>query len=130
MKKKIFENIQREINNLYYHTDFYVLNLVLIVNKRLHLVKDEKRVIAFRKLGFLFNYAENPQKALKVISKMKSLFESWARVTIMTHEEEEFYFTIMMDCVTHNFKNDDNSRLYVESLIKDIRRKLKLAETC
>lgn len=126
MSNSSFEKIHNQINIHFCITDFYMLNLVLIVNKRLHLVKKGNRLIAFRKLGFLFNFTDNPQKALEVITRMNSLMTSWSKVTCMKNEDEDYYFMLMRECVKHNFRNDNNSWLYVESLINDIRKQLRL----
>lgn len=98
----------------------HINNLVLVVNEELHLVQEGKSLLVNSDLYFLYNLAADPYKASQIMRKMKSVLQKWKDVAVLGNENKDFYFELMYDAVTHNFKTDTAALFYVDRLILEI----------
>ncbi len=115
-----FNRILRVIDCYLARTESHINNLVLVVNEELHLVQKGKAVLASGDLYFLYNLAADPYKASQIMKKMKSVLYKWNDVAVLRTESKDFYFELMCDAVTHNFREDTAALFYVDRLILDI----------
>lgn len=112
-----FQRLKCIIDGYLSITELHIRNLVLIVNKDLHLITNQNSLHAKSNLDFLFNLSTNPIKAYQVIKKMKSILQKLDSVALLGNENKEFYFELMYDGVIHNFKNDSAAQVYANLLI-------------
>lgn len=115
-----FNRILRVIDCYLARTEAHINNLVLVVNEELHLIQEGKTVLASEDLYFLYNLAADPYKASEIMKKMKSVLYKWNDVAVLRTESKDFYFELMCDAVTHNFREDTTALFYVDRLILDI----------
>jgi hypothetical protein len=51
---------------------------------------------------------------------MFQILQKWGKVNVLRNEDKEFYFQLLRDGVTHKFKADTTTLLYIELLIAQI----------
>lgn len=120
MHSTSFNRILHVIDCYLSKTESHINNLVLVVNEELHLVQEGKTVHAIGDLYFLYNLAADPYKASQIMMKMKSVLYKWNDVVVLRNENKEFYFELMYDAVTHDFREDNAALFYVDRLIQNI----------
>ena len=125
MYNTAFQRLKCVIDGYLSITELHIRNLVLVVNKDLHLITNQNSLHAKSNLDFLFYLSSDPIKAYHVVKKMKSILQKFDNVGLLGNENKEFYFELMYEGVIHNFKDDSAALVYVEQLILEISNLIK-----
>ncbi|NCU04692.1 MAG: hypothetical protein GXC73_11965 [Chitinophagaceae bacterium] len=120
MSKSTFQRILYLIDNHLSRVEVYAQKIIVVVSDEMHLLQENKSVIANTDLYFLYNLPGEPFKVSKILNLLKTVLYGWYDVELLRNEAKEFYFGLMHDAIFYHYKNDPAALLYVDCLINDM----------